>query len=151
MKTLIRIAIPVTLATLISGCIQAPKAVPQTVGLVGTQLAMNSVNVIDKKLLDTRKTVLGQQYNYGKILVESTGASRTETGNLGVYATIENLTDYPQALQARTRFYDESKVPAEDFSAWQRVMLPPRGTGTYKESSLNNRAAYFYIEIKEAQ
>lgn len=134
-----------------TACVQAPKAVPQSVGTSTTQLQMNSVNVIDRRMLEVRKTINGEQYNYGKILVESSGASRTETGTLAVYTTIENLTDFPQAIQARTRFYDENRAPVEGFSAWQRIILPARGVDTYREMSLTDRAGFFYIEIKEAQ
>ncbi len=147
-----RIAVVTTMIGALAACVQTPvKPVPQSVGTTQTQLQMNSVNVIDKRLLEIRKTVAGEQYNYGKILVDSTGAARTETGTLAVYTTLENLTDFPQVIQARTRFYDENKFPIEDFSAWQRLTLPQRGTGTYKEMSLSSRAAFFYIEVREAQ
>lgn len=134
-----------------AGCLKTADPRPQTVGLQSTQLNLNSVNVIDRNILQVRKTLTGQQYDYGKILVESSGASRTATGTLAVFTTLENLTDHPQALQVRTRFYDEGRAPIEDFSAWQRLDLPPRSIGTYRESSLSNRAAFFYVEVKEGQ
>lgn len=149
MKVMLTAAFVATSTLALSGCIQAPTATPQTVGIATTGLQMNSVNVIDRRILTIRKTVLGEQYDYGKVLVESSGAARTETGTLAVHTTLQNLTDHPQTLQARARFYDESKFPIEDFSAWQRLNLPPKGVATYREMSLSNRAAFFYIEVKE--
>lgn len=136
---------------LVAGCVQAPLGTPQLVGSQDTQLAMNSVNVVDQNMLKLRRADGYGVYSYGKIKIESAGGARTATGTLEAWTTVQNLTDYPQTLQLRTRFFDAAKRPIEDYSAWQRLSLPAKGTGLYKESSLSNTAAYYYIEVKEAQ
>lgn len=151
MNRFTKISLATAVALSVTACVTPPKPVSKTVGTSITELAMNSVNVIDRKMLEQRKTILGTQYDYGKISIGATGASRTETGTLSVHTTIENMTDYTQTLQGRTRFYDANRTPIEDFSAWQRITLPPRGTGIYREMSLSDKAGFFYIELKEAQ
>lgn len=136
---------------LMAGCVQAPLNTPQLVGSQDTQLAMNSVNVVDKNMLQLRRADGYGVYSYGKIKIESAGGARTATGTLEAWTTLQNLTDFPQTLQLRTRFFDAARRPIEDYSAWQRVVLPAKGSGLYKESSLSNAAAFYYIEVKEAQ
>lgn len=137
---------------MMAGCAQqAPLGVPQMVGSTDTQLAMNSVNVIDRKMLEKRRTDVAGVYDYGKIRIESSGGGRTATGTLEAWTTVQNLTDYPLTLQAHTRFFDAGKRPVEDYSAWQRIALPAKGTALYKESSLGTAAAFYYIELREAQ
>lgn len=105
-------------ALVMTGCmVKEQLPTPQTAGIVSTQLAMNSVNVIDAKLLAKKKTIVGFVYDYGKILVESSGAGRTETGTIEAFTTLQNLTDYPLNVQARVRFFDENKLPVEEPSA----------------------------------
>lgn len=151
MKSCWKIAGAAGLLVMMSGCVQAPLDNPQTVTPTQTQLAMNSVNVIDRNMREKRRADGYGVYEYGKIKVESAGGGRTATGTLEAWTTIQNLTDHPQTVQLRTRFFDEGKRPIEDYSAWQRVSLPPKGTGLYKESSLSSAAAFYYIELKEAQ
>ena len=151
MNRFTKISLVTAVALSVTACVTPPKPVSNKVGTSITELAMNSVNVIDRKMLEQRKTILGTQYDYGKISIGATGASRTATGTLSVHTTIENMTDHTQTLQGRTRFYDENRSPIEDFSAWQRITLPARGSGTYREMSLSNKAGFFYIELKEAQ
>jgi hypothetical protein len=140
-----------TLFVLVAGCAQAPLGIPQQVGPQDTQLAMNSVNVIDRVMLEKKRTDAHGVYDYGKIRIESSGGARSATGTLEAWTTIQNLTDHPQTVQLRTRFFDAAKRPVEDYSAWQRVSLPPKGTGLYKEFSLGTAAAFYYIELKGAE
>lgn len=151
MNGMIRFAGVAGVTLMVAGCVQAPLANPQLVGSQDTQLAMNSVNVVDQNMLQLRRADGFGVYSYGKIKIESAGGARTATGTLEAWTTLQNLTDYPQTLQLRTRFFDAAKRPIEDYSAWQRLALPAKGTGLYKESSLSNAAAYYYIEVKEAQ
>lgn len=136
---------------LLSACAIAPLPTPQTVGSNDTQLAMNSVNVIDRNMLEKRRADGYGEYDYGKIRIESSGAARTATGTLEAWTTVQNLTDFPLVLQAHVRFFDAGKRPIENYSAWQRIVLAPKGTALYKESSLSDAAGFYYIEIKEAQ
>lgn len=121
-------------------------------GPVTTSLEMNSVTIIDRDLQQIRVTPFTkQQYRYGKVAVESMGMAPTPTGTQEVWATFTNLTDYPQTLQVRARFYDKDKRPVEEYSAWKRLTLPGKGNDTFKTMSISNQAAYFYVEAKEAQ
>lgn len=135
---------------MVAGCqVRALSAPPQQVGPQATQAAMNSVTIIDRTLAENR-SYRGQEYSYGKIRIESSGGARTATGTLEAWATVQNLTDHPQQLQARTRFFDENKRPLENYSAWQRFSLAPKSLATYKESSLSPAAAFYYVEVSEA-
>lgn len=120
-------------------------------GPATTTLEMNSVTIIDKNLEQIRVTPFTKrQYSYGKVAIESMGMAPMPTGTQEVWVSFTNLTDYPQTLQVRARFYDKAKRPVEAYSAWKRLTLPGKASDTYKEMSISNQAAYFYVEAKEA-
>ena len=136
----------------LTACNATPPNLPHQSGVSPTALEMNSVTIIDNKLLESKKKAFSnQEYGYGKIHIESTGTAQTATGTQEVWVTFTNLTDFPQNIEAHVRFYDKNKRPIEAYSAWKRVLLAPKGTGTYQESSLSDAAAYFYVEVREAQ
>lgn len=147
-RPLALLAAPLLLA--LAAC-TTPTSLPQKSGLSTTSLEMNSVKIIDRKLVESWYTPLTRrEYGYGKVSIESMGMAPTPTGTQEIWVTFTNLTDYPQNLQVRARFFDKDKRPIEDYSAWKRVPMPPKGAVTYKEMSLTPAAAYFYVEAKEA-
>lgn len=87
-----------------------------------------------------------------KIAVEGTNSRRTATQTLEVWAELRNRTDYPLMLECRVRWYDATKAPVDEPSAWQRITLEPNGLAVYKEfSTAIYGISYYYIEIREAR
>lgn len=84
-----------------------------------------------------------------RVAVEQTGASRTPTNTLEVWARFRNRTDYVQRIEARTLFLREDKSPLEDQVAWKEVHLQPNTFQTYRTMSTRTDAAYYYIEVRE--
>lgn len=148
LRTSLLLAAPALLA--LGGC-TTPATLPQKSGLSTTTLEMNSVRIVDRKLVESWYTPFTRrEYGYGKVSIESMGMAPTPTGTQEIWVTFTNLTDYPQNLQVRARFFDKDKRPIEDYSAWKRVHMAPKGASTYKTMSLTPAAAYFYVEAKEA-
>lgn len=107
------------------------------------RLNLDTVVILDKSLQDRKA---------GKIAIESSGARRTATGTLEVYAVIRNRTDHPLQIEARTQFFDDLKVPAEGPTSWQRVYLDPQSVGAYRElSGRVDGIAHYYVEIREGR
>lgn len=121
-----------------------------------TQLRMNSVAILDKNLQTSyvyENSLTGKKEygSSGKIAIESTGAKRTSTGTLNVWALIRNRTDYNLTIEARVSFFDSNKIPIEGPTMWFKINLTPNGLNNYKEFSVNNtNISYYYIEIREA-
>lgn len=84
-----------------------------------------------------------------RIAVEQTGASRTPTNTLEVWARFRNRTDYVQRIEARTLFLRADESPLEDQLAWKEVHLQPNTFQTYRTMSTRTDAAYYYIEVRE--
>jgi hypothetical protein len=110
---------------------------------------LNQVVITDKSLEEWYGK---PQEKRGKIAVESHDARRTPTGTLEVWAVLRNRTDFPLQIEGRTQFFDQDQAPAEGPTAWQRVHLPPQGTGVYREFSTKiEEIAYYYVEIREGR
>ena len=93
-----------------------------------------------------------QEDRYARVAVERTGARRTGTGTLEVWAQLRNRTERPIAIEGRTQFFDSDLGPCEGPSAWKRVFLPPNSVDTYKTYSRKIQSpAHYYIEIREAR
>lgn len=104
---------------------------------------LNTVVILDKSLQDRKS---------GKIAIESSGARRTDTNTLEVYAVIRNRTDFSQQLEARIQFFDQDGVPTEGPSAWQKIYLDPQSVGAYREKSTGVQGVdQYYVEIREAR
>ena len=103
-----------------------------------TPIALNSVQIIDKKIAK-------------KILPQAVFARRTDTGTLEVMARLINCTDYPQEVLVRTSFMDVDQFPAEPETAWQRVFLQPKSTAVYSEMSTSMDIGYYLIEVDEGE
>ncbi|MCL4217525.1 MAG: hypothetical protein KJ052_11050 [Candidatus Hydrogenedentes bacterium] len=84
-----------------------------------------------------------------RVAVQGSGANRTATNTLEVWATFRNRTDFQQKLNVRTQYFHEDRSPAEGPDAWQSVFLPPNSIQTYKTFSSGTDAAYYYIEIMD--
>lgn len=104
-----------------------------------TEVPLNSVQYIDKAI--TRK-----------VLVQRLYARRSETDTVEVIARLVNCTDYPLQVEGRTAFMDAEQIPTEPTSAWQRVFLPPRAMGVYREiSTATQSVANFLVELREGR
>ena len=79
--------------------------------------------------------------------VQRTGASRTPTNTLEVWAVFRNRTRYDQRIQVRTQFFGPNRNPNEGPHEWQIVFLPPNGIETYRTYSRGTNAEYYYIEV----
>jgi hypothetical protein len=103
----------------------------------------DQVVILDRRLQNDRA---------GKLAVERQGARRTPTGTVLVTAQFRNRTDYTQAIEARVSFFDAGLLPVEKTSAWNRVILPPNGTGVYEEvSTRTSDVAHYLVEVREAR
>jgi len=86
------------------------------------------------------------------VAVERTGARRTPTGTLEVWAQLRNRTERPIAIEGRTQFFDSDLGPCEGPGAWKKVFLPPNSVDTYKTLSRKIQSpAHYLIEIREAR
>ena len=86
-----------------------------------------------------------------KIAVQASNWSRTATGNAQVWVQLRNRTDYQLQVEARTQFFDASRAPLGDPSAWQRVILSPNTITPYRENSTRPDTAYYYVEVREGR
>lgn len=111
---------------------------PVRIDTGNTGIRYNSVSLTDDSI-------------QGKIGVEASNWSRTPTGNAQVWVQLRNRTDYMLQVEARTQFFDASKAPLGVPSAWQRVMLSPNTSTTYRESSARPDTAYYYVEVREGR
>jgi hypothetical protein len=69
-----------------------------------------------------------------------------------VWARLVNCTDFPLQVEGRTHFLDQGQAPAEDVSAWNRVMLAPRAYGVYQERSIGAAGvSYYFVELREGK
>jgi PBP1b-binding outer membrane lipoprotein LpoB len=108
------------------------------------KLQMNTVVIIDQEL----QVIDGP----GKIAVENTGARRTATGTLEVWATIRNRTNHPLQIEGHTNFYDNNQAPVDLSTSWERIYLPALSTGSYKaKSTLIHGVTYYMIELREGR
>lgn len=120
-------------------------------------LKMNSVAILDRSLqrsyvYENDVTGIREHGTIGKIAVESTGSRRTATGTLETWALLRNRTNHTLQVEGKVQFFDKDKAPIEGPSLWQRLVLSPNSTVSYKESSLGVEGiAYYYIEVREGR
>lgn len=112
--------------------------VPPVPGSV-TPMPLNTVNITDQAIIQ-------------KVIVQASNASRTQTGTVEVWARLVNCTDFPLQVEGRTNFLTAAQAPAEQPTAWTRVMLPARSIGTYTAKSIaSDQVATYLIEVREGQ
>ena len=105
---------------------------------------IDTVVVLDRALSDLN--------GRGKIAVEATGAERTSTGTLEVWANLRNRTQYDLQVEARVSFFDSNLRPVEQTPGWKRLFLPPNSLTGYSDLSLrSDRIDHYLIEIREGR
>lgn len=118
-------------------------------------LRLNSVAILDKSLqrwyvYEKSGEEAVEHGKVGKIAVEGTGARRSPTGTVEVWAILRNRTDFPLQIEGRVQFFAKDKAPLEGPSAWQRIVLHPNSITNFKEFSTNvEDVGYYYVEIRE--
>jgi hypothetical protein len=114
----------------------------------------NSIVFIDHKLnrTDITKTPLGDKVKHTvKITIDRSGIRNTETGTVEVWAILRNRTDFDLQVEGKAMFFDAAQAPLNDESMWRRVYVPANGTAVYRETSINNRAEFFLVELREGR
>ncbi len=86
-----------------------------------------------------------------KVTIDRSGFRTTETGTTEVWSVLRNRTDYDLQVEGKTLFFDKGQAPLDDESVWRRVYIPANGTAVYREMSLNDRAEYFLVELREGR
>src|SRR5690606_14997060 len=115
---------------------------------------LNTIVFIDHNLnrTDITKTFMGEKVrDTAKVTLDRSGMSNPATGRLEVWTMIRNRTDYDLQIEGKALFFDANQVPLMDESMWRRVYVPANGTAIYKETSLNDRAEYFLVELREGR
>lgn len=83
------------------------------------------------------------------VQVRALDAGRSAGGELTVLVHFLNCTEQRIVIGARTSFLDDRRLPLGTPSAWQRVHLAPRSTGTYTERPLGVDASHFIVEVRD--
>lgn len=109
--------------------------------------ALNQVVCLNPELLQS------EDDEYDPFLViERHGAGQTQNGTLRAYARLASRAEQPLILEARTSFYDSAGGPVETGpTTWSRVTLSPLEVEDYTATSLSDRAAQYYIEVRLAR
>lgn len=127
---------------LLAGCtrtvIREGTSPPVRISSENTGVRYNNVSLLDPSL-------------EGKIAVQGSNWNRTATGNARVWVQIRNRTDFFMQVECRTQFFDNTKAPVGNPSAWQRLGLSPNAISTYRENSTDQNVAYYYVEIREGR
>ncbi len=104
-----------------------------------TDVPLNAVSMTDPAITN-------------KVLVQTTGARRTEADTVEVMSRLVNCTDFPLQVEGRTHFLTAQQAPTESVSAWRRVFLPARAMGVYTElSASTTQVSSFIIEVREGR
>ena len=83
------------------------------------------------------------------LVIERHGASRSRNGTLAASARFSSRIESPLVLEVRSTFYDAGGGPVDSqAAAWQRLFLAPLATQDYASTSLSDRAAHYYIEVR---
>jgi len=129
-------AFAIVFAAFVSGCIGVPTPVPSP---AEDLVAYDQFVFIDDDLADGEA-----------VWIDKSGARRTATGTLEVWAQLRNQTGEPIELEARVRFFDRDRVPLEGPSGWTRMFLTPKGITTFRAFSTGTtEVIHFYVEIQE--
>jgi hypothetical protein len=112
-----------------------PALIGATYGLQIAPIPLNTVVFSDPALAEA-------------IAIQRVGAMRTPTNTVEVAATLVNCGAAQVPLRIRTTFFDAEQRTTEGASAWKTVFVPPRGLGSYSESSIaRERVSTYLIEI----
>ncbi len=151
-----QVALIVLIGSLVTGCNTTTQDGYQGIHPVQrtTSNEMNTIVFIDHNLhrTDITNSIFGDDTRDTlKVTLERSGITNTATGQLEVWTIIRNRTDYDLQVEGKALFFDANQAPLMDESMWRRVYVPANGTGIYKETSLNDRAQYFLVELREGR
>ena len=141
------IAVFISLSACTTKEIQAVRG--NTVG--NKPLQMNSVRVLDPSLINQKKSTFGSVITRTRIAIEGETLSVTDTDLLKIRMILRNQTDHALALEGRTTWYDGDEFPVDGPTAWKRLMIPPKTSMTYVETSIDERSTYYHVDIREAR
>lgn len=138
------------------GCLSTQKTdkVYQGPDQVVSAIEMNSIVFVDHSLNQvTTKSKLGMDYFTQdlRVSVQNSGIRPSPTGSAEVWVMLKNHTSYAVQIEGRTQFFDQSKAPSEEMSAWQRVYVPAHSTVVYKELAINRGSSYYQVEFREGK
>jgi hypothetical protein len=85
----------------------------------------------------------------GRVSIDRQGVQRDENGRLAVQVFVRNRTNFPQAVEAQTAFRDAQGFDINDETAWQRLNMGPNETQVYRAISLDSRAAFYVVRLRE--
>jgi hypothetical protein len=83
-----------------------------------------------------------------QVAVQTMRASRTPANTVRISARLVNCTDVAQAVNARTSFLAADDAPAEPESAWKTVVLQPRTSAVYTQTSLATDVQSYLLELR---
>lgn len=109
---------------------------------------MDTVVVLDRDLAEWT----GRDWSSrSEIAIQKHGARRSETSALETVVEVRNRTDNNLTVELRSTYYDEQQLPLGEPSAWRPLNLPPQGTASYKEMSLQTNAVHYLVEVRRGQ
>jgi len=154
------------LLLILSGCDSTVRREGPTPGLQvrsermpDARVRINAVSIIDPNLQRRANTVFGMEVlafsdnaeYIGKIAVENHGSRRSPTGTMEVFVVLRNRISYPLQVECRVLFFDETEVPVEGPTGWQRIFLDENGLGTCRQFSTLLNTSYYYVEVREGR
>jgi uncharacterized protein YcfL len=83
-----------------------------------------------------------------KVRVVEVRSDVTADGRLEVYAELENMTGKNVVVQVQTQFKDGMGTLMNDETNWKTIVMPPRSSTSYRETSMNVKAKDFIIRVK---
>ena len=114
---------------------KGPAMVGHEYGMKMSPIPLDAVQFTEQRIANT-------------VAVQALYAARTPTQTVQVTARFVNCTGQPIAVRARTSFLQASQAPSEPASAWQTVVLSPKATGIYTESSIGRgEVAHYLVEL----
>ena len=150
----------------IAGCASTPDPCARVLKDAGsiTRLTMNTVHFVDAShdsendwVTYCRGDRLGpppsgavEGEGTADIQVVKHDTRKTLTDTLEVWATLRNKTEEKLHIEARAQFFDRDRIPSEPPTAWERLILSPKGIHTFRSFSLGDDAMWYQIEIRHA-
>jgi hypothetical protein len=121
---------------------------------VTNPVQMGEVVFLDHALnrVETRRRLFGTRRDTAiRVSVVEAGIQRQASGYQRVTALFRNHTDYPQVIEVRAQFFDEQRALTEDFTRWQRIMLPANAVENYAANSIDPATRQYRLEVRETQ
>ncbi len=150
-----------------AGCASTPDPCAKVLKESGSlqRLTMNTVHFVDAPQTSENDWVTYCQGDrLGPAPTSSSGESgsddiqvmkhdtrKTPTGTLEVWAALRNKTEDAVHIEARAQFFDRDHIPSEPPTAWERLVLPPKGILTFRGFSLGDDAMWYQVEVRHAR